>query len=43
VHVRREKYWEVTDRRVNLDYVPPDQRAMVEEFFAMVGEGAAAR
>lgn len=34
VHVRREKYWEVTDRRVNLDYVPPEQRAQVEAFFA---------
>ncbi|HEX6746522.1 MAG TPA: DUF2254 family protein [Longimicrobium sp.] len=38
VHVRRERYWEVTDRRVNLDYVPDDQRAKVEEFFAMVTE-----
>jgi hypothetical protein len=31
--VRREKYWEVTDRHVNLDHVPPAQRAKVEEFF----------
>jgi len=33
-HVRREKYWEVTERRMNLDYAPPEQRAKVEEFFA---------
>jgi hypothetical protein len=33
-HVRREKYWEITERRMNLDYAPPDQRAKVEEFFA---------
>jgi hypothetical protein len=40
VHVRRERYWEVTDRRVNLDYVPADQREKVEAFFASVAAPA---
>ena len=26
LHVRREKYWEVNERRMNLDYVPEEQR-----------------
>ena len=26
LHVRREKYWEVNERRMNLDYVPDEQR-----------------
>ena len=26
LHVRREKYWEVNERRMNLDFVPEDQR-----------------
>ena len=30
----REKYWEVSDRRMNLDYVPEEQRAKLREFFA---------
>jgi hypothetical protein len=33
-HVRRERYWEVNDRRINLDYVPEDHRAKIAEFFA---------
>ena len=32
--VRREKYWEVSDRRLNLDFVPEPQRAKLDEFFA---------
>jgi len=31
--VTREKYWEVSDRRLNLDYVPEAQRAELHEFF----------
>jgi hypothetical protein len=26
LHVRREKFWEVNERRMNLDYVPDEQR-----------------
>lgn len=33
-HVRRERYWEVNDRRINLDYVAEDHRAKIAEFFA---------
>lgn len=29
LHVRREKYWEVNERRMNLDYVPPEQREIL--------------
>ena len=31
--VTREKYWEVSDRRLNLDYVPDAQRAELSAFF----------
>lgn len=34
IHVRRERYWEVNDRRINLDYVPEDHRAKIVQFFA---------
>ena len=30
--VRREKYWEVNERRMNMDYVPPPQRERLGEF-----------
>ncbi len=30
----REKYWEISDRRLNLDYVPDAQREKLREFFA---------
>ncbi len=33
-HVRREKYWEITGRRMHLDYVPDGQREKLREFFA---------
>ena len=33
LHVRREKFWEVNERRVNMDYVPEAQRAKLFEFF----------
>lgn len=32
--VTREKFWEVNERRLNVDYVPPQQRALLVEFFA---------
>jgi len=32
--VTREKYWEVSDRRLNLDFVPDAQRVKLGEFFA---------
>jgi hypothetical protein len=31
-----ERYWEVNDRRVNLDFVPPPERAALAEFFASI-------
>ncbi|HWW92499.1 MAG TPA: hypothetical protein VN375_03970 [Vicinamibacteria bacterium] len=31
--VRREKYWEVNERRINLDFVPEERREKVREFF----------
>jgi hypothetical protein len=34
LHVKREKYWEVSERRINIDYVPDPQRDKLEEFFA---------
>jgi hypothetical protein len=33
LHVRREKFWEVNERRINMDYVPDDQRCKLYEFF----------
>jgi len=37
LHVRRERYWEVNERRVNLDYVPDRQRERLREFFEGLG------
>jgi hypothetical protein len=33
LHVKREKYWEVSERRTHIDYVPPAQREKLREFF----------
>lgn len=33
LHIKREKYWEINDRRINIDYVPDDQRDKLREFF----------
>lgn len=30
LQVRREKYWEVNERRMNFDYVPPEQRERLQ-------------
>jgi hypothetical protein len=37
LHVRRERYWEVNERRINLDYVPDPQREKLREFFESLG------
>lgn len=33
LHVRREKYWEISERRFHIDYVPPKHREKIAEFF----------
>jgi len=33
LRVKREKYWEVTERRMNIEYVPDAQREKLREFF----------
>jgi hypothetical protein len=38
LHVRREKFWEVNERRINMDYVPEDQRVKLYEFFESLGK-----
>ena len=35
--VRREKYWEVNERRMNMDYVPDAQRERLREFLESLG------
>jgi hypothetical protein len=30
--VKREKYWEVNERRMNMDYAPPAERERLLEF-----------
>jgi len=35
--VRREKYWEVNERRMNMEYVPDDQRVRLREFLGALG------
>jgi hypothetical protein len=37
LHIRREKYWEVNERRSNMDYVPENQRVKLYEFFESLG------
>src|SRR5512143_133159 len=37
LHVRHQKYWEVNERRINMDYVPEPQRVKLAEFFASLG------
>jgi hypothetical protein len=36
--VRREKYWEVNERRMNMEYVPEPQRAQLRQFLAELRE-----
>ena len=33
LHIRREAYWEITERRAHIDYVPDAQREKLREFF----------
>jgi hypothetical protein len=33
LRITREKYWEINERRMNIDYVPDAQRAKLQEFF----------
>jgi hypothetical protein len=32
LHIRRETYWEITEHRANIDYVPDAQREKLKEF-----------
>jgi hypothetical protein len=34
MRITREEYWEVSGRRINIEYVPPVQREKLAEFFA---------
>ncbi len=33
LHIRSEEYWEITERRAHIDYVPEAQRERLREFF----------
>jgi hypothetical protein len=33
LQVTRQKYWEVSERRMNIEFVPEPQRARLREFF----------
>ncbi len=40
LHIRREAYWEITERRAHIDYVPDAQREKLREFFeSLPGRG----
>jgi hypothetical protein len=41
LYLQREKYWEVSERRENVDYVPPDQREKLREFLDSVSAAEA--
>jgi hypothetical protein len=34
LQVTRQKYWEVSERRMNIEFVPEPQREKLKEFFA---------
>jgi hypothetical protein len=36
LQVTRQKYWEVSERRMNIEFVPEPQRVRLREFFQMV-------
>jgi hypothetical protein len=38
--VRREKYWEVSERRMNLEYVAPEQREILRRFLEELAQDA---
>ena len=41
--VESSEYWEVTDRGVNFDYLPPERKARLEQFFAWFGRSSRAQ
>jgi len=41
VRVESKKYWEITDRGHNFDYMPPRQKEQMDRFFAMLDHNAA--
>ena len=36
MQVTRQKYWEVSERRMNIEFVPEPQRVKLQEFFDTV-------
>jgi hypothetical protein len=40
--VKREKYWEVNERRMNMEYVNPDQREILRRFLEELAPGVPA-
>lgn len=38
LQVTRQKYWEVSERRMNIEFVPAPQREKLKEFFASLAE-----
>jgi len=40
LHIKRQKYWEVNERRMNIQYVPDQQRAHLRRFFSEMGMGS---
>ena len=40
LQVTRQKYWEVSERRMNIEFVPEPQREKLREFFTHLQEGA---
>ena len=43
LQVTRQKYWEVSERRMNIEFVPEPQREKLREFFTRLQEGAPPR
>ncbi len=39
LQVRREKYWEVNERRMNMEYVGPEQREILRRFLEELSSG----
>jgi len=39
LQVTRQKYWEVSERRMNIDFIPVQQREKLEEFFNSLLKG----
>ena len=37
--MRREKYWEVNERRMNMEYVTPEQREILRRFLEELAPG----